>query len=191
MSIDTGFTLITVPGKGDLIFNWTSQIIEVPSTVSVITAQELVNSCREAETSEQGILYTKIINAVGKDQLSGSILIGITVTLLENWKILSNKTSGFFTLLDGNIITHDASTPFADNNGITYQTILIQGGVIAQTSGGSGLSTAEHNQLMSLPTAIETGEAVWTTGTTITLPGNSFGIWVKNLLTRIQYIAGS
>lgn len=190
--VDDGFKLLVdIPGKDFIVFNYTSQIIRVPSTISVLTAQELIDAIREAESYDGGMLFNKIANATGKDALSGSVLIGITLTLLENWKILSDKTSGFFTVQDGNIIRHDATTPFAPNNYITYQQILIQGGVIANTNTGSGLSTDEHNKLMGLPSALETGEAVWTTGTTITLPGNSFGTWIKGLLTRLQFIGGS
>lgn len=189
---DDFLTITQVPGKGILEFNWDSQIIHAEGGINELTAQELINAVREAEAATGTINYTKVANASGKDPLTGSISIGITVTLLEDWKIYSDKSSGFFTVSGGNIIRHDATSPFVTNPAITYQQILIQGGVIAQTNGGSGLSVDEHNKLMSIPDAPTVASNVWNTGlTSQTWSANTFATWVKSLLTRLQFIAGA
>jgi hypothetical protein len=182
----------TVPGKGDLCFYWVDQEIWASNTISTLTAQELIDAIRTVEDSTIGITNTKIADAAGKDSLGGDIYIGITLTLLENWVIYSEKTSGFFTIRDGNIIRHDATTPFKSNTSITYQQVLIQGGVITQTNAGSGLSTEEHNQLMGLSTATATALEVWNTGTAAqTWSVSSFATRILNLLTKNSFISGT
>lgn len=185
------YTPIEISGKGELKFYWVDQEIHAESTISTLTAQELLDAIREVEDSQPGVDYTKIANAAGKEALGGDVYVGITLTLLENWVIYSEKTSGFFTIKDGNIVRHDATTPFKANSLITYQQILVQGGVISTVNSGSGLSTDEHNQLMSLNTGAETATEVWSAGTTASFPDNSFATKIFNLLTKGQFISGS
>ena len=185
-------SIYTVAGKGNLCFYWVDQEIWAAVTIDDITAQELIDAIRTVEDSKVGLNYTKIATAAGKDELSTGIATAVTVTLLENWKIYSEKSSGYFTIKDGNIIRHDATTPFKANTSITYQQILFQGGVIATVNSGSGLSSEEHNQLMTLNTASETALEVWNTGTNATTWSvTSFATRILNLLTRNQYISGS
>lgn len=160
--------------------------------MSILTAQELIDAIRDMEDEPRGILHGSIANAAGKDDLGGGVYTAVTLTLLENWVIYSEKSSGFFTIKDGNIIRHDATTPFKSNVNITYQQILFQGGVIATVNSGSGLSVDEHNQLMSLNTAAETALEVWDTGTAAAAWSvSSFATRVMNLLTRNQFISGN
>ena len=181
-----------IPGKGNLTFKYFDQEIWAESIISFITAQELIDGIREAEeVINDGINFTQIALAAGKDALTRSISIGITVTLLENWKIYSQKTSGAFTVQDGNIIRHDATVPFKNNPGITYQQILTQSAVVATISTGSGLSVDEHNKLMGLPTSGDISAQVWATPTSSETTSGTFGTWIKSLLTKLQFIAGS
>jgi hypothetical protein len=186
------FSTCSIPGKGDLKFYWVDQEIWAENTISTITAQELIDCIREVEDTVRGISNGSIANAAGKDDLGGDIATAITLTLLENWVIYSEKSSGFFTVKGGNIIRHDATTPFKSNVNVTYQQILFQGGVIATTNAGSGLSTDEHNQLMSLSTATDTALEVWNTGTAAqSWSVSSFATRILNLLTRNQFISGN
>jgi hypothetical protein len=186
------YTSYTIPGKGDLKFYWIDQEIWADSTTLSVTAQELIDAIRTVEDTPCGLLYPSIANAAGKDDLGGDVATAITLTLLDNWVIYSERGSGFFTVKDGNIIRHDATTPFKSNINITYQQVLFQGGVITTVNAGSGLSTDEHNQLMSLSPASETAEQVWNTGTSaVSWSASSFATRVLNLLTRNQFISGS
>lgn len=187
----SSYTTTTVSGKGDLQFYWTAQEIYVENTIDDLTAQELLDAIREVEDSPLGILNGKIADASGKTSLDASVQTSITLVLLEGWKVYSQKSSGFFSLKDGNIVRHDATTPFKANTNITYQQLLVQGGVITTVNSGSGLSTDEHNQLMSLNTGAETATEVWSAGTSASYPANSFATKVFNLLTKGQFISGS
>jgi len=185
------FEYYTVAGKGLLTFLFVDQIISCQNTISVLTAQELIDAIRTVEDSTVGFNYPKIANAAGKDALTGSIAIGITLTLLEGWTIYSQKSSGFFTIQDGNIIRHDATTPFYPNGAITYQQILIQGGVITTVAGGSGLSSEESAKLLSLPSASDTASSVWTSPTATSWGVGSLGEWVKGLLSKNFFVGYS
>lgn len=187
----SSYSIYTVPGGGDLKFYWVDQEIHVPASMDSLTAQELIDGIRTIEDSQPGIDYTKIANAAGKEDLGGGISVGITLTLLENWVIYSEKSSGFFTIKSGNIVRHDATTPFKANTNITYQQILVQGGVITTVNSGSGLSSEEHDQLMALNTGAETAVEVWSAGTSTDYGDSSFGTRILNLLTKNQFISGS
>lgn len=188
----TSYSTYTVPGKGDLKFYWVDKEIWADNAITTLTAQELIDAIREVEDSPIGILSPYIANATGKDTLGGDVATAITLTILDNWLIYSERGSGFFTIKDGNIVRHDATTPFKANVNITYQQVLFQGGVITTINSGSGLSTDEHNQLMSLSPASETAEQVWNTGTNaVAWTASSFATKVMNLLTRNQFISGS
>ena len=185
------FVLYTVPAKGILTFLLADQIISCQNTISVLTAQELLDACRTVEDSVVGMQFGTVAYAAGKTDLSASIQVGITVTLLENWTIYSQKTSGSFTIQDGNIVRWDATTPFYPNTLCTYQQILIQGGVITTVSGGSGLSPSESAKLMGLPSATDVATETWNTQTsTITAIGR-FGKWVKELLAKTFFVGYS
>jgi hypothetical protein len=180
------FFYYSVPSKGLLTFLYEDQIISVQNTINILTAQELIDSIRQAEDNQVGVQSGTIATASGKDALTESTFTGITVTLLEGWTIYSQKSSGSFSVADGNIIRHDGTTPFYPNTSITYQQVLTQGGVLFHTSSGSGLSTEEHNQLMALPTANQ----VWNTELNAeTWSSTSFGAWVKGLLSKIFYVS--
>lgn len=56
--------------------------VEAPSVQYL--AQDVVDTTRKAEDSFQGMSYTKLLDASGKDDLGGGLEVGITVTLQNN-----------------------------------------------------------------------------------------------------------
>jgi hypothetical protein len=138
---------------GYIKFDFDDQIIYVEDTISSLEIQELLNASREAEYSALGMSFPKICNASGKDYLDyiNGVQVGITFVLLEDWKIYSEKLSGVFKVLGGNLIQVSGGDPFIANVLITYINILSAASTIVQISTGSGLSTEEHNHLLSIP----------------------------------------
>lgn len=69
--------------RNDLYFDWLSspRIITVLSPSTVITIQDLVDTCRANEDQLFNMQHPKIINANGKDSLGGGVFVGITATL--------------------------------------------------------------------------------------------------------------
>jgi len=157
---------------GNLVFDFINQIIYCSDTIDSLEIQELVDGSREAEYSETGIGFGKICNAGGKEYLDvdNGVQVGITIVLLDNWVILTEKDTGVFKVLGGNLVQVGGGNPFAENTAITYVNIQSAASTIVSVSSGSGLSTAEHNRLFALPvTTLETDErtAVLSTDTNV------------------------
>lgn len=139
--------------NGDITINFTTEIISCENTIETLEIQELVDACREAEYSEKGIAFTKICNASGKDYLDidNGVQVGITIVLLGNWVVYTERNSGVFKVTGGNLVQVSGGDPFEPNPLVTYVNIQSAAGTVVSISSGSGLSTAEHNQLMAIP----------------------------------------
>lgn len=140
---------------GDMIFDFVDQIIYCENTINVLDMQGLINGCREAECSEVGVEFPIICRASGKNNLDTNtgVQIGITLELLGDWRIYSQKTSGKFVATAGNLIQGGPNRdgdPFEPNNLVNYISIQSAASTIVNVSTGSGLSNEEHVKLMSL-----------------------------------------
>lgn len=129
---------ITVSG---LTFVYSSQSglfqeIHVADSISELSAQDLLNAARLAESSELGVGFGAIANASGKESLGGSIQRGFVVSLLDDWRVFSLKPFGTFTLID--VIKPDGSSPFVPNASVSYTLRLAVNSTIAAVSGGGG-----------------------------------------------------
>lgn len=122
---------ITVPTKGYLEFDFTNSLITAEDTINVLTAQELANAARNAEDELMALNYPQIVSMAGKTEINpAGLFTGIVIELL-GWFIVSDKTSGSFTVQDGTVIkTGAAGNIFAANNLVTQQNILEVGGTI-------------------------------------------------------------
>lgn len=93
-----------------------------------VSAQTLIDGCRDAEASSVGIAYPQIASGEGKAPLGGAET-GIVVKLLGGWKILSDKTDGSLSVSGGSVVRHDATSIFAANPLVQYENVLSQAGV--------------------------------------------------------------
>lgn len=149
--------------SGDMVFDFIDEIIYCEDTITVLDMQGLTNGCREAEDSWVGIEFPSICEAEGKtdlDQLTG-VQVGITLKLLGDWRIYSEKTSGKFVATAGNLVQGGPNLggdPFEPNPLVNYISIQSAASTIVSVSSGSGLSTEEHNRLMAIPTVTLTPE---------------------------------
>jgi hypothetical protein len=118
--------------------------IHVADTVDFLTAQDLINACRQAEATTLGMGYPSVAAASGKNVLGVGVATGLTVELQSSWKIYTQKVSGVFTIGDGNIIKSDGSSPFVENAAVTYiQSLSAAATVVTSGGGGSGASAAD------------------------------------------------
>ena len=79
--------------------------VEEPDTE--VTVQELLNAIREWEDELENLAEPKVCNAYGMQDLGGGVYVGITLELLNNWKV---KFEGRTSPLDtGTITTTDAT----------------------------------------------------------------------------------
>lgn len=140
--------------QGNIEFNFTTECVCCASTITILTAQQLVDAAREAEDSSAGIRHHSIISAAGKDSLGGGINVGITVTLRDGWQIDSEATSGTFIYTDGNLVQENALSVFIDNPLVGYVYLGAVATSIAET-GTSGLTPTEAAQLAAISPDLE------------------------------------
>lgn len=146
----------TIP-DGTIIVKWQDgsivQEIHVQDTISNLVVQDLLNACRAAEASLAGFAFPTIAAASGKEILGSGVTVGITLQLLGGWRVYSTKASGVFTILGGNLVKGDGSSPFRPNNLITYVNVLSASSTIVSTSGGGsggGFTDSDRTRLVEI-----------------------------------------
>lgn len=123
-----------------LKFFFEQQIIEVPAPDTSLDIQYLVNQTRDTEDELWPAMpYSKILDAFGKQPLGGGTLVGITVMLLDNWKIRFETRPGPDTvscIVSGGNLVAASGNPIAPS---AYTTVSI-----AQSSSPT-IATPEEN----------------------------------------------
>jgi hypothetical protein len=111
-----------------LQFDFPAQIINIPIQDSTLDLQFLLNSIRDAEDDiSPGMSYPKIADAFGKQDLGNGVLVGITVVLLDGWRIKFADRSGPVTIscsvTGGNFVGEAGANPVAPS---TYTQVTTQ-----------------------------------------------------------------
>lgn len=114
------------------------QEINVDASVDFLDGQVLIDAIRQAEASDIGRSFSKIADASGKAILSAGVRVGVTIELLDNWKIYTLKNSGAFTVGGANVVKTDSSTIFVDNPSVTYNRDSAVASTQVSTGGGGG-----------------------------------------------------
>src|SRR3989338_2287704 len=97
-----------------LVFDFYNSIIEVPSSQTSIDVQTLINEIRDIEDElTPGLAHSQIAEAFGKQDLGGGVLVGITLVLLDNWKIRFQARPGPETvaciITGGNVVAESGN----------------------------------------------------------------------------------
>ena len=130
-----------------LSYTHATKLIGVPELdAQPLTMQTLINSIREEEASERGIVYDQIADASGKDDLGGGVSVGITVALRSSWK-LNFAAGAYQAAVDGGNLS-DALARI-NNTGSPQVLVLASAAATVVALGGS------------VPTAEENANAVW------------------------------
>ena len=101
-----------------LLFDFPAQIITVPLPDVTLDLQYLINSIRDAEDDlTPGMSYAKIADAFGKQDLGGGVKVGITVVLLNGWRVMFATRPGPATvsvsITGGNFVGEAGANPVA------------------------------------------------------------------------------
>lgn len=101
-----------------LLFDFPNQIITVPLPDTTLDLQYLINSIRDAEDDlTPGMAYAKIADAFGKQDLGGGVKVGITVVLLNGWRVMFSARPGPATvsvaITGGNFVGEAGANPVA------------------------------------------------------------------------------
>ena len=124
-------------------FDFVASSINVDSGFVTVSCIDLYNAIKEAQASQEGIIYGKIAAASGLQDLGGGVLVGITVELLGNWQLNFPTGSYVAKVSGGNLVGGPGDDPIAYSAGV--QTLLIQSAAstVVNTSGGGGGDTWE------------------------------------------------
>ncbi len=130
------------------VFNFYEQVIDVTNPQTTVVVQDLLNEIRAQEISATGMAYPKIADATGKDNLGGGVSTGITLSLQPDWQLRFWAGNYVADITGGNLVGGLAGNPFAYTAGVQIKVIQSAASTIV-TSGGSALTTQEHDKLMT------------------------------------------
>jgi hypothetical protein len=102
----------------DLEFDFLNKIITVPLPDTSLDLQYLVNQARDAEDNAvPGMAYGSILMAYGKQSLGEGVYVGITVVLLDTWRVKFADRPGLETIAvrisGGNLVNVNGTNPVA------------------------------------------------------------------------------
>lgn len=141
-----------------LIFDFYTKIITVPIADTSLDVQFLINEIRNAEqTYSPGINYNKIADAFGKQDLGSGVLVGITVVLLEGWRVAFAARTGPATvsvsISGGNFVGEAGANPIAPTS-FTQVTI-------AQSTSATLVSASADTNLVYLVESLRNMHPGW------------------------------
>lgn len=144
-----------------LLFDFYTKIITVPAPDTTLDLQFLVNEVRTAEgTLLPGMGYDKIMDAFGKQDLGGGNFVGITVILLDGWRVSFEARSGpstvSVTVSGGNFVGEAGANPVAP-------TAFTQVTIAQSTSAALVSSSATDTNLVYLVESLRNMHPGWGT----------------------------
>jgi len=165
------------------VFDFQNTTIEITSPQVNVDIQELINEIRTAEASAEGIAYSKIANASGKESLGEGVYIGITVDLQNGWQLHFEPGDYTARITGGNLVGGPSGDVVAYSAGV--QVILVQSAASTLVeTGTSGLTSEESAQLFSIP-----GD-VWDEQLSSHTDSGSTGEALTNLLISVEDALG-
>ncbi len=135
--------------RNDVTVDWAAspRIIWVAAPSIEITMQDLRDTLRSLEMSEEGILYAPLLESSGKQNLGGGVLVGLTIKLL-NAKLAFEARLGpawiVCLLTGGNCVAVDAD---GENMEVMHPTAFVSSARAASSSatlvGAGGAASPE------------------------------------------------
>lgn len=143
-----------------LLYDFYLKIITVPIADTTLDLQFLVDETRTAEHNlAPGMGYDKIIDAFGKQDLGGGVLVGITVVMLDGWRVAFAARPGpstvSVTISGGNFVGEAGANPIAPT-AFTQVTI-------AQSTSASLVSSSSDTNLVYLVESLRNMHPGWGT----------------------------
>lgn len=171
-------------------FDWSNQKIYVPSSVQQVTAQWVVDNCRFAESLSKGLSRPQIIVGAGKVQIGtdpdtlSPISTPTIAIFLDEWRIVTQKTSGVFVVRDI-YMNLDASSPIPYENvtGVFIQYLTSVTGAVAtvESGGGGGLTAAQVWQYSGGRSLSDSGNQAIAAETVIELMASQLGVRIEDI----------
>jgi hypothetical protein len=147
-------------------FRFTDSTILVDSGVTDVDCFTLYDAIKQAQASEEGVIYDRIGKGSGLDALGPGVQVGLTVELLGAWNLYFNPGNYVARVAGGNLIGGPSGDPIAYSPGV--QALLIQSAaatVITIESGGGGATPAQiwsyNNRTLTENGNISIANSVW------------------------------
>ncbi len=139
-----------------LVFDKNTKIITVEAPQTTITIQDLHDDIRLFEHLNQNLEEPSLANASGKQSLGGGVTVGITLELINNWRLAFAARPGPDTVLctvtGGNLV----ATNVYDNNPI-YPTAYTQV-TISQSSSATVIEAPSDDHMLYLLASLRNGK---------------------------------
>lgn len=134
-----------------IVFNDITKIIEIESPATEVTIQELINTVRDWEDELVNIDISQIASAAGKEDLGGGVSVGITMTLLNGWKVKFEDRAGPTyipcRISGGNLVSSDGSIPYV---GSAYVTIGLSASSAATSADSEAIQYSSYGGGVSI-----------------------------------------
>ncbi|TET41496.1 MAG: hypothetical protein E3J60_04510, partial [Dehalococcoidia bacterium] len=141
-----------------LVFDEIDRTIVIEAPQTEVAIQDLINAIRDWEDELVNLDEPSLANASGKQNLGGGVLVGITLELINNWRVQFEGRLGpdyvSCRISGGNLV---ATNDYDDNPikpSAFTQIYIAQSSSATSIEAGGALTDEEHDQLM-LKTALE------------------------------------
>lgn len=138
--------------RDDVAIDWFSspRIITVLSPSQEIVIQDLVDTLRQAEDEPVNMTHDHLIDAAGKEELGGGVLVGITATLQNALLSFEARTTPVET---GTATSADAGTVITDTTALFQTAGLTPGDYIMNHASGASATILEVTSETSMVTS--------------------------------------
>lgn len=136
-------------------FDFVNKLISISSPQDTLSVLDLIDEIRTEEASAEGIWYSQIASASGKEDLGGGVYTGVTVYLHPPWQVRFWDGNYIAKIFGGNLVGGPSGDPVAYSPGVQVLLIQSAASTVVIQSAGSALTQEEHNQLMALPVLTE------------------------------------
>lgn len=160
-------------------FNKANKLICVTSGQTTVTIQDLIDNIRDFEDSVSGIDVAQIANATGKQDLGGGSQVGITLELINDWRLC----------FSGWVPSDPAITVFV-TGGNLVATNSFNNNPISSSDSPDTYATIQQSTSPSIVgvTSTEIADAVWDVSTSNYQTAGTTGKQQKDNLTVPKFL---
>lgn len=153
--------------RTDVVIEYTTspRVVEVNAPSTEMIMQDWVDTNRKLEDSFQGMAFTKLLNASGKEDLGGGVSVGITAASQDNLLSFAART----TPAETGTVTSNPGSPVAGRDSFIDTTATFQANNVAR---GSLVVNFTDNSIADVVSV--DGETQLTTKTLVNGIGNTF-----------------
>ena len=123
-------------------FNFQTTLVEVDAGVVDVDCNVFYDAIKLAQWSEEGIIYDRIGQGSGLNDLGPGVQVGITVELLGAWQLKFPAGNYVARVAGGNLIGGPSGDPIAYSAGV--QALLIQSANATVVTASGSIPTANE-----------------------------------------------